>query len=499
VVAITVSVQWMVSVRVCKHDEGPNDSPPFNLSSFAVLHRRGDTTAMKTKTQYRCTACGHIAPRWLGKCPACEAWGTLVEELAERGQTKGGKVRAARAVEAVAQALTDVDTSEQPRTSTGHTELDRVLGGGMMPGSIVLVGGDPGMGKSTLMLQMCSSMAQRGGALYVTGEESLHQLRQRADRLAVSTQGISVAAETSIETIAALIERMQPAVAVVDSVQTVVTEMLESSAGTVAQVRECTARLTQVAKRTGIPIVIIGHVTKDGAIAGPKVLEHMVDTVLQFEGDGMYSYRVLRALKNRFGSTNELGVFDMTSAGMRDVSNPSEVLLSQRHGGQPGTAIVAVMEGTRPLLIEVQALVSPTGYSMPQRVSTGYDGRRLQMLLAILEKRGGVQVRQSDVFVNVAGGIAIQDPAVDLGVAAAVVSSVTDMAIGIADVFIGELGLTGEVRHVAYAEQRVSEALRLGMKRVYLPAAAVDGISGEARSALSPVDRIAPFLNEVFG
>lgn len=454
---------------------------------------------MKTKTQYRCTSCGHIAPRWLGKCPACEAWGTLVEELSDKASTKGVKSRARRAVEAVAQSLSNVDTSELPRLSTGHDELDRVLGGGLMPGSIVLVGGDPGMGKSTLMLQMCSAMGRRGGALYVTGEESLHQLRQRADRLSVSTEGISVAAETSIETIAALIEQLRPSVAVVDSVQTVVTDLLESSAGTVAQVRECTAKLTQVAKRSGIPIVIIGHVTKDGAIAGPKVLEHMVDTVLQFEGDGMYSYRMLRALKNRFGSTNELGVFDMTSTGMRDVSNPSEVLLSQRHGGQPGTAIVAAIEGTRPLLVEVQALVSPSGYSMPQRVSTGYDGRRLQMLLAILEKRGGVHVRQSDVFVNVAGGIAIQDPAIDLGVAAAIASSVMDVAVGTGDVFIGELGLTGEVRHVAYAEQRVSEALRLGLQRVFIPSAAVEGVSGVARSALAPVDRIAPFLNDIFG
>lgn len=453
---------------------------------------------MKTKTQYRCSGCGHVAPRWLGKCPACETWGTLVEEIQTQASAKRS-ARAARAVSAQVQLLAEVDTSHTPRMSTGQSELDRVLGGGLMPGSMILVGGDPGMGKSTLMLQMCANIGNRGGALYVTGEESLHQIRLRADRLGVDTGGVHVAAETSIESIASMIEQLAPAVAIVDSVQTVVTEYLESSAGTVAQVRECTARLTQVAKRTGIPIVIIGHVTKDGALAGPKVLEHMVDTVLQFEGDGMYSYRVLRALKNRFGSTNELGVFDMNASGLHDVVNPSEVLLSQRHGGQPGTAIVAVMEGTRPLLIEVQALVSPTGYAMPQRVSTGYDGRRLQMLLAILEKRGGVLLRQSDVFVNVAGGIAIQDPAVDLGVAAAVVSSVMDVAVPADAAFIGELGLTGEVRHVSFAEQRVAEALRLGLRHVYLPEQAAESIQGSARRALHPVDRIAPFLQAVFG
>lgn len=403
------------------------------------------------------------------------------------------------AAAATAMPLASVDVADAPRTPTGKPELDRVLGGGLVPGSMVLIGGDPGMGKSTLMLQLCSSVAHRGGALYVTGEESLHQIRLRADRLGVAADGISVASETNIETIAAMIEATRPAVAIVDSVQTVVTDLLESSAGTVAQVRECTARLTQVAKKTGVPVIIIGHVTKDGMIAGPKVLEHMVDTVLQFEGDGMYSYRVLRALKNRFGSTNELGVFDMSSVGLRDVSNPSEVLLSNRRGDQPGTAIVAVMEGTRPLLVEVQALVSPTGYNMPQRVSTGYDAKRLQMMLAILEKRGGIQVRQSDVFVNVAGGIAIQDPAIDLGVVAALASSVSDIAMPARVAFIGELGLTGEVRHVAFAEQRVQEALRLGLTRIYLPSTAAETLPGHLKPHLEGVEKIAPFLTAIIG
>jgi DNA repair protein RadA/Sms len=366
-----------------------------------------------------------------------------------------------------------------------------------MPGSIVLVGGDPGMGKSTLMLQLAAyagSLSAERPCLYVTGEESLHQIKQRAERLAISANGIVVASETSVERIAALIEHSAPSLVVVDSVQTITTDVLESSAGSVAQVRECTSLLTRIAKRSGIPIIIIGHVTKDGMIAGPKVLEHMVDAVLQFEGEGTYSYRVLRALKNRYGSTNELGVFDMTSTGLREVHNPSEVLLSNRNANEPGTAVVAVIEGTRPLLIEVQALVSPTGFSMPQRVSTGYDAKRLQMILAVLEKRGGVQVRQSDVFVNVAGGIAVQDPAIDLGVAVAITSSIMDKPIPNGVAFVGELGLTGEVRRVAYLEQRVSEAVRLGLDQIYAPK------SGEGKVAnVVPVERLSPVLAALFG
>lgn len=390
-----------------------------------------------------------------------------------------------------------MDTSIAPRISSGIEELDRVLGGGLMPGSIVLVGGDPGLGKSTLMLQLCAG--QGGRALYVTGEESLHQIKLRADRLQISTTNIDVCSETLIESIVALIEARQPNLVIIDSVQTMTTDTLDSSPGSVGQVRECTALLTRCAKSSGIPIIIIGHVTKDGMIAGPKVLEHMVDTVLQFEGDGMYSYRVLRALKNRYGSTNEIGVFDMSASGLHEVRNPSEMLLSHRRAGEPGTAIVAVMEGTRPLLVEVQALVSTTGYSMPQRVSTGYDSKRLQMILAILEKRGGVQLRQSDVFVNIAGGIAIQDPAIDLAIAVALVSSVMDTPTPTDAVFIGELGLTGEIRHVSSAEQRVQEALRLGLKQVYLPASSVESISVSVRPSCVAVERISPLLSIFFG
>ena len=416
----------------------------------------------------------------------------MVEEVEQTtSKKKSHHVRAGQT-----QYLNAVSHEGTLRIATGMQELDRVVGGGIVPGSVVLVGGDPGMGKSTLMLQVASNISvsvPSAPCLYVTGEESLFQLRQRAERLGVATDNIIVAAETNVERIAAIMDRDRPSFVIVDSVQTITTDLLESSAGSVAQVRECTALLTKVAKSTGVPLFIIGHVTKDGMIAGPKVLEHMVDAVLQFEGDGMYSYRVLRALKNRYGSTNELGVFDMRSDGLHEVLNPSEVLLSQRSMHESGTAVVAVMEGTRPLLLEVQALVSPTGYSQPQRVSTGYDTKRLQMILAILEKRGGIQVRQSDVFVNVAGGIAVQDPAIDLGVAVAVVSSVVDKAIPQGVAFVGELGLTGEIRRVAYLEQRLSEAARLGLEGVY---AAPD--KSVASRVLRGADRLSGVISELF-
>lgn len=420
----------------------------------------------------------------------------MVEEVDSSSTSKNSKSRISAVAAGSAARLGTVDVERTPRIPTGMQELNRVLGGGIVPGSMVLVGGDPGMGKSTLMLQLASyvgGVSHDHPCLYVTGEESLHQIKQRAERLGVDASGIVVASETNVERIAHLVKNENPSLVIVDSVQTITTDALESSAGSVAQVRECTSLLTRIAKSSGLPMVIIGHVTKDGMIAGPKVLEHMVDAVLQFEGDGTYSYRVLRALKNRYGSTNEIGVFDMTSTGLREVANPSEVLLSQRSANEPGTAIVAVMEGTRPLLVEVQALVSPSGYSVPQRVCTGYDNRRLQMILAVLEKRGGIQVRQADVFVNVAGGIAVQDPAVDLGIAMAIASSVTDEPLPGGTVFVGELGLTGEVRRVAHLDQRVAEATRLGLEKIYAPA------KGLATSALVSVERLSEALRLVFG
>ncbi len=420
----------------------------------------------------------------------------MVEEVDSASTSKSTKSRISTIAAGSAARLGTVDVERTPRIPTGMQELNRVLGGGIVPGSMVLVGGDPGMGKSTLMLQLASYVGgavQERPCLYVTGEESLHQIKQRAERLGVDPTGIVVASETNVERIAHLVSNQNPSLVIIDSVQTITTDALESSAGSVAQVRECTSLLTRIAKSSGLPMVIIGHVTKDGMIAGPKVLEHMVDAVLQFEGDGTYSYRVLRALKNRYGSTNEIGVFDMTSTGLREVANPSEVLLSQRSANEPGTAIVAVMEGTRPLLVEVQALVSPSGYSVPQRVCTGYDNRRLQMILAVLEKRGGIQVRQADVFVNVAGGIAVQDPAMDLGIAMAIASSVTDEPLPGGIVFVGELGLTGEVRRVSHLDQRVAEATRLGLEKIYAPA------KGLASSAVVSVERLSEALRLVLG
>ncbi len=403
----------------------------------------------------------------MGRCPQCGTWESLIEERAEQ-RASGPAARESKNNAPL--LLGSVSSSDAHRLPTTIAEFDRVLGGGLVHGSIILIGGDPGMGKSTLLLQACAAIGQNGDqVLYVTGEESLQQIRERADRLELQPDVIHVASETSAEAIASMVVAMKPALAIVDSIQTLTTDMLESTAGTVAQVRECAALLAKVAKGTGVPVILIGHVTKDGYLAGPKVLEHIVDAVLQFEGDGTYSYRVLRSLKNRYGSTNEIGLFEMTGKGMREVFNPSDVLMSGAHSDQPGTAVSAVMEGTRPLLIEVQALVAPSGYANPQRVTTGYDGRRLQLLLAVLERRGGVSVRQSDVFVNVTGGITIQDPALDLAVAMAIASSTTDVALPGKTAFIGEIGLTGEIRRVGQMDQRVNEALRLGVETVFVP------------------------------
>jgi len=456
--------------------------------------------AAKTKTIFRCTNCGHVSHKWLGKCSQCNTWDSMTEEFAET-KTESARKSSSSLIRKQAELLADVSADTSMRILTGIDELDRVLGGGLVPGSVILVGGDPGMGKSTLMLQLCAGITSTIGnvdantvALYVTGEESLHQIKQRATRLLLNVDGIKVASETNIERIAEIIKSEMPSLVVIDSVQTMSTELMESSAGTVAQVRECTALLTKISKSTGIPIILIGHVTKDGFIAGPKVLEHMVDAVLQFEGEGTYSYRVLRAQKNRYGSTNEIGVFEMSATGLRQVVNPSEVLLSNRRSGDPGTAVVAVMEGSRPLLVEVQALVSSTGYSVPQRVTTGYDSKRLQMILAILEKRGGISVRQSDVFVNIAGGISIQDPAIDLGVAVAIASSALDQPLSSTLAFVGELGLTGEIRRVGFLDQRVQEAVRLGLKTVYVPKAEV-----QYTHPVNQVEKLADVLSAVFG
>ncbi len=420
----------------------------------------------KVITKYVCQNCGYVSPRWTGKCPNCNEWNSFVEEapVPARVARKSGSI--ASKFEPV--PLTQVNGHEEERFATGMSEFDRVLGGGIVPGSVILLGGDPGIGKSTLMMQIALLLKNKI-VLYITGEESLKQIKLRADRLGQYSDSVLLLPETNLELITEIIERGSPELIVVDSIQTMFRPDLESAPGSVGQVRESTALLTRIAKTKNIPMFLVGHVTKEGVIAGPRVIEHMVDTVLQFEGERHYSYRILRAAKNRFGSTNEIGIFEMHDTGMREVKNPSEVFLSERAYGTSGSAIVASMEGTRPILIEVQALVTSTSYGLPQRTATGFDLRRLQMLLAVLEKRGGLNLGTQDVFVNVAGGIRIDEPAADLGIAVSIVSSLRDVPADSQTVVVGEVGLGGEIRTVSHSERRVQEAAKLGFKRIIVP------------------------------
>lgn len=409
-----------------------------------------------------------MSPRWIGRCPECNAWETYVEEV--EAAPAPAKARGVRSLATAADvvSLADVQVSEEPRIHTHIAEFDRVLGGGIMAGSIILVGGDPGVGKSTLMAQMCTGLSGRS-ILYVTGEESLRQIKTRADRLGVDNPGLRLLAETNLSLIVSTIRDLSPDIAVVDSIQTTYHPDIESAPGSVAQVRECTAALMHLAKTTGTSVFVVGHVTKEGTIAGPKVLEHMVDTVLQFEGERTHLYRILRTTKNRYGSTNEIGVFEMGERGLMEVTNPSSVFLSERSYGASGSVITATLEGTRPILVEAQALVAPSSYGVPQRTATGFDYKRLQMLLAVLEKRLGLGLGQFDVFVNIAGGVRVDDPAVDLAVAAAIVSSFRDIPADSGTVVVGEIGLGGEIRTVVQADQRVAEAAKLGFRTFVLP------------------------------
>lgn len=424
----------------------------------------------KQKTRYVCQSCGADFPRWSGRCDACGQWNTLVEEVV-RQEAKGRGARASTG-DAQVHPITRVDAREDERLRTGLAELDRVLGGGIVPGSMILLGGDPGIGKSTLMMQL-----GRGGAriLYVSGEESLRQIKLRAERLGVSGEHFLVLAETNLEAILHAVDEQKPDLVVVDSIQTVYRPELESAPGSISQVRESTAVLLRHAKSVNIPMFVVGHVTKDGVIAGPRVLEHMVDTVLQFEGDHHHTYRIVRGLKNRFGSTNEIGIFEMREEGLREVANPSEVFLSDRTRGISGSCVSASIEGTRPLLIEVQALVTSSSYGVPQRTVSGLDGRRVSLLLAVLEKRYGLRIGQFDVFVNIAGGVRIDEPAVDLAVCAAVVSSARDAAVDHGTAVVGEVGLGGEVRSVGQVEKRVAEAEKLGFRRIIIPRGGLPG------------------------
>lgn len=443
------------------------------------------TTMAKTKIAYFCQSCGYESPKWLGKCPACQSWNTMVEEVLEKANASvpawkaspASSVRANKPVQ-----VADITFKEEHRLLTPDKEFNRVLGGGIVAGSLVLIGGEPGIGKSTLMLQLALNMPGIK-VLYVSGEESDHQIKMRAERLSTVGSGqlavgsdnqfetgktCYVLTETSTQNIFKQIEELQPDLVVIDSIQTLHSAHVESTPGSVSQVRECTAELLRFAKETSTPVFLIGHITKDGMIAGPKILEHMVDTVLQFEGDRHHVYRILRTIKNRFGSASELGIYEMLGEGLREVSNPSEILLSQRDEPLSGITISATLEGMRPMLIETQALVSTSAYGTPQRTATGFDTKRMSMLLAVLEKRCGFRLGAKDVFLNITGGIRVEDPAIDLGLAAAIISSHEDIPIPAKTCFAGEIGLSGEIRAVNRVEQRIAEAQKLGFEQIFI-------------------------------
>jgi len=433
---------------------------------------------VKSKTRFVCSECGYETRKWLGKCPACLQWNTFTEEIVEAAADSAPRASLPKAI-----PLNEVSKESERRAQTGIQELDRVLGGGIVDGSLVLVGGDPGIGKSTLLLQICGVLSENIKILYVSGEESVKQIKIRAERLSVNNGNILMVSETNFENINGLIEEIKPQVVILDSIQTVYSEQLTSAPGSVSQVREVTGHLMRIAKGQGITVFIVGHVTKEGAIAGPRVLEHMVDTVLYFEGERHQNYRILRAVKNRFGSTNEIGLFEMTQHGLKEVNNPSGLFLDCRAKDQPGSVIVASLEGTRPMLLEVQALVTPTSFGIARRMATGIDYNRLTMLLAVLEKKVGMQLFNHDAYVNVVGGIRIDEPACDLGVIASVAGSFKNQPVDPDIVIIGEVGLTGEVRPVNQVDKRIIEAKRLGFKKCLVP-------SGNKSSSTANIDGI---------
>jgi len=453
------------------------------------------TQGGKPRPVYVCQSCGYESPRWIGRCPNCDAWNTFVEELKQGAAagTAGSSSSAHRPVR-----LSDVDSADRERIPTGIGEFDRVLGGGIVPGSVTLLGGDPGIGKSTLMMQLAVAVAPLP-ILYVSGEESPRQIKLRADRLGYgAADNLLVFPETNTDLVCEIIRHSPPGLVVIDSIQTMARGQLDSSPGSVAQVRESASLLTRAAKEKGVAVFLIGHITKDGFLAGPKVIEHMVDTVIQFEGDRHFAYRILRASKNRFGSTNEIGVFEMRGTGLAEVLNPSEVFLSERSVGTAGSVVVAAMEGTRPILVEVQALVSATSYNVPQRNTTGFDYRRLGHLLAVLEKRLGMQMGAHDVFVNVAGGVRIDEPGLDLGIAASILSSMKDIAASSQSVAVGEIGLGGEIRSVGQIEKRIQEAEKLGFGRIIIPKNNLR-TAPKGRISLQPVERVEDILEVLAG
>lgn len=420
----------------------------------------------KTKSAFFCQNCGYETPKWLGKCPSCNEWNTFVEELVEKqipqviAFSKSGE-------SAQPKNLSEIEQQEHQRVKLSDNELNRVLGGGIVPGSLILFGGEPGIGKSTLLLQLAVNAAGLS-VLYVSGEESEQQIKMRSERIGIQNQSCFILTETNIQNIFKQAEKIQPQLLIVDSIQTLYSSQIESSPGSISQVRECTAQLLRYAKQSNVPVFLIGHITKEGSLAGPKVLEHMVDTVLQFEGDRNHVYRLLRSIKNRFGSTNELGIYEMLGSGLREVENPSEILITNADNELSGIAIAASLEGMRPMLIEIQALVSTAAYGTPQRSSTGFDAKRLNMLLAVMEKRCGFKLGAKDVFLNIAGGIKVDDPAIDLAVVAAVLSSNADISIDKRIALAAEVGLSGEIRPVNRIEQRISEAEKLGFEKIII-------------------------------
>jgi len=420
----------------------------------------------KVKTAFFCTSCGSQQSKWMGKCPSCGEWNTLVEEVIQREDKRPGPARP-DGHRPVPRRISDVSFEQEQRINTQDAELNRVLGGGLVPGSLVLIGGEPGIGKSTLMLQVALKCTGRK-ILYISGEESEQQLRMRAERLGMENENCFILTETNTQAVFQHFEQLQPGIVIIDSIQTLQTDIIESSAGSISQIKECAGEMQKYAKISHIPVFLIGHITKDGSLAGPKILEHMVDTVLQFEGDRNYGYRILRSLKNRFGSTSELGIYEMNDTGMREVSNPSEILLSQHDEKVSGIAIAAMVEGLRPMLIETQALVSTAVYGTPQRSTTGFNVRRLNMLLAVLEKRSGFRLGHKDVFLNIAGGLDVDDPAIDLAIVASILSSNQDEPIDTKTCFAAEVGLSGEIRPTNRIEQRVSEAEKLGFERIFI-------------------------------
>lgn len=459
----------------------------------------------KTKTAYVCSECGYDSAKWIGRCPACGQWNTMKEvSISPDTPASSTEKRARQAIleqrqEAQPVLLSQVAAAEEPRYLTHDEELDRVLGGGIVPGSLILIGGEPGIGKSTLLLQTLVRMTERK-VLYVSGEESEHQIKLRADRIAHRSSDIILLCETSLDKVFAHIKTVQPELVVIDSIQTIAAENVESAPGSITQIRECATSLLKYAKESGVPVILVGHITKDGTIAGPKVLEHIVDAVLQFEGDCHYMYRILRSIKNRFGSTSELGIYEMRSDGLRPVANPSELLLTSGTEELSGVAIAAAVEGVRPFLIETQALVSTAAYGTPQRSATGFDLRRLNMLLAVLEKRVGFKLGQKDVFLNIAGGIRVTDPAIDLSVIASVLSSNVDTAIERGVCMAGEVGLSGEIRPVTRIAQRISEAAKLGFTRILIPEGNAKGIDlKDPQIDIVPLSRVEAALRELFG